>query len=82
MRVYQLRHYEVLMRDEKGAEVHHLLHYEQLCYDLLTDHAISSSGAIEIIRMNAGKVELRPGRILKLLSASEIPPFCFIVGRN
>lgn len=82
MRVYQLRHYEVLMRDEKGAEAHHLLHYEQLCYDLLTDHAISFSRAVEVIRLNAGKVEQRPGRIHKLLTASEIPPFCFIVGRN
>ena len=82
MRVYQLRHYEVMMRDEKEEEIQHLLYYEQLCYDLLTDYAISTSRAVEIARVAACKIEQRPGRIHKLLSASEIPAFCFIIGKN
>lgn len=82
MRVYQLRHYEVMMREEHWEEAQHLLYYEQLCYDMLTTHAISYSRAIEIIKLNFGKIEQRPGRIHKLLSSSEIPPFCFIVGKN
>lgn len=82
MRVYQLRHYEVLMREEKWEESQHLLYYEQLCYDLLTTHAISYSRAFEIIKLSYGKIEQRPGRIHKFLSSSEIPPFCFIIGKN
>ena len=82
MRVYQLRHYEVMMREEDWAEAQHLLYYEQLCYDMLTIHAISFSSAVEIIRLNHGKVEQRPGRIHRILSASSIPAFNFIIGKN
>ena len=82
MRVYQLRHYEVMMREEKSEEVQHLLYYEQLCYDLLTDYAISFSRAVEIINLSTGRIEHRPGRIHKALSAAEIPPFCFIISKN
>lgn len=51
MRVYQLRHYEVMMPEENSKEAQHLLYYERLCYDLLTAHAISFSHAIEIIQL-------------------------------
>lgn len=81
MRVYQLRHYEVMMREE-GEEVRHLLYYEQLCYDLLTIHAISTSRAIEIIKLNQGRVEQRPLKILALLTATKLSPFHFVVAKN
>jgi hypothetical protein len=81
MRVYQLRHYEVMMRDE-GEEVRHLLYYEQLCYDLLTIHAISTSRTVEIIKLNHGRIEQRPLKILALLSATKLSPFHFIVTKN
>ena len=82
MRVYQLRHYEVMMPEGNGKEALLLLHYEQLCYDLLTIHAISFSRAVEIARVSAGRMEQRASRIHKILSAEEIPPFYFIVGKN
>lgn len=82
MRVYQLRHYEVMLLEDNQQEAQHLLYYERLCYEMLTVQAISFSGVIEIIRLNNGKVEQRPGRIFKLLSATDIPAFCFIVGKN
>lgn len=82
MRVYQLRHYEVMMPEENSHEAQHLLYYERLCYDLLTAHAISFSRAVEVIRLNYGRVEQRPGRIHRILSAAEIPPFSFIIGKN
>jgi hypothetical protein len=81
MRVYQLRHYEVMMREE-GEEARHLLYYEQLCYDMLTIHAISISRAIEIIKINQGRVEQRPVRILSILTASKMPPFYFVIVKN
>ena len=60
MRVYQLRHYEVMMPEENSKEAQHLLYYERLCYDLLTAHAISFSHAVEVVpvsgcRENAGR---------------------------
>jgi hypothetical protein len=53
-----------------------------LCYDLLTAHAISFSHAVEVVRLNYGRIEQRPGRIHRLLSGAEIPPFSFIVSKN
>ena len=82
MRVYQLRHYEVMMREEDFEEARRLLYYEQLCYDMLTVEAISSSKVIEIVKLNRGKVEQRPKEILKLLSAYSIPAFYFVVSKN
>jgi|GEM_PF-792125 hypothetical protein len=82
MRVYQLRHYEVMMREEDFEEARRLLYYEQLCYDLLTVQAISTSGAIEIIRLRRGKIEHKPRRIQRILSEYSIPAFYFIVSRN
>lgn len=82
MRVYQLRHYEVMMPEENSKEAQHLLYYERLCYDLLTAHAISFSHAVEVMKMQNGRIERRPGRIHRILSAAEIPPFCFIVCKN
>ena len=82
MRVYQLRHYEVMMREEDFEEARRLLCYEQLCYDMLTVQAISSSRAIEIIKLNRGKTEHRPTKIHRILTAYSIPPFYFIVSKN
>jgi len=82
MRVYQLRHYEVMMREEDWEEARRLLCYEQMCYDLLTVEAISNSRAIEIVRLNKAKVEQRPYRIYAILSAYSIPAFCFIISKN
>ena len=82
MRVYQLRHYEVMMREEDFEEARRLLYYEQLCYDMLTIEAISTSKVIEIVKLNRGKVEQRPKEIHKLLSAYSIPAFYFVVSKN
>lgn len=82
MRVYQLRHYEVMMREEDFEEARRLLYYEQLCYDMLTVDAISNSKVIEIVKLNRGKVEQRPKEIHKLLSAYSIPAFYFVVSKN
>jgi hypothetical protein len=82
MRVYQLRHYEVMMREEDFEEARRLLYYEQLCYDMLTVEAISTSKVIEIVKLNRGKVEQRPKEIHKLLSAYSIPAFYFVVSKN
>jgi hypothetical protein len=82
MRVYQLRHYEVMMREEDFEEARRLLYYEQLCYDMLTIQAISSSKAIEVIILNKGKVEQRPKKIHKILSGYSIPAFYFVVSKN
>jgi len=82
MRVYQLRHYEVMMREEDFEEARRLLYYEQLCYDMLTVEAISTSKVIEIVKLNRGKVEQRAKEIHKLLSAYSIPAFYFVVSKN
>jgi hypothetical protein len=82
MRVYQLRHYEVMMREEDFEEARRLLYYEQLCYDLLTIQAISSSKAIEIVKLQKGRIEQRPKKIQKILAEYSIPAFYFIVSKN
>ncbi len=82
MRVYQLRHYEVMMPEENRNEARHLLCYEQICYDMLTIQAISFSRTIEIIQLNRWRIEHRPGKIHKILTAQKIPAFCFIVCKN
>ena len=55
MRVYQLRHYEVMMPEENSKEAQHLLYYERLCYDLLTAHAISFSHAVEVMKLKTAR---------------------------
>ena len=82
MRVYQLRHYEVMMREEDFEEARRLLYYEQLCYDMLTVEAISSSKAIEIVKLHKGKIEHRPNQIHKILTAYSVPAFYFIISKN
>ena len=83
MRVYQLRHYEVMMPEENWKEAQHLSCYEQLCYDMLTVQAISFSRAVEIIQIRfLCRIERRPGRIHKFLTSSSIPAFTFIVCKN
>lgn len=81
MRVYQLRHYEVLLNDQQGEELELLLQYEKLCSQLLTTRALAFSYTIEIARIRKSRMEQRPGRIHRLLSAT-IPPFSFIVNKN
>jgi hypothetical protein len=82
MRVYQLRHYEVMMPEGNGQEVQNLLYYEQLCYDKLTIPAISYSHAIEIAIIHKGRIEQRPGRIHTIIDVDEIAPFYFVIGKN
>jgi hypothetical protein len=82
MRVYQLRHYEVMMREEDFEEARRLLYYEQMCYDMLTVDAISASKVIEIVRLNKGKIEHRPKQIHKILTAWSVPAFYFIISKN
>ena len=82
MRVYQLRHYEVMMPEGNGQEAQNLLYYEQMCYDQLTIHAISFSRVVEIVKLQRGRIEQRPGHIHRILSAEEVPPFYFVVSKN
>lgn len=82
MRVYQLKHYEVLLNDRQASESALLYHYEQLCGRLLTMEALANSNAIEIAHLANSRMEQRPARILRLLSAKTIQPFCFITAKN
>jgi len=81
MRVYQLRHYEVLLNDQQGEELELLIQYERLCSRLLTTQALAFSNTIEVVRPNRSRMEQRPGRIQRTLSA-ELAPFCFLINKN
>jgi hypothetical protein len=81
MRVYQLRHYEVLLNDQQGEELELLIQYEQLCSRLLTTQALAFSNTIEVARLNKSRMEQRPGRIQRTLS-STLPPFHFLIYKN
>jgi hypothetical protein len=81
MRVYQLRHYEVLLNDQQGEELELLIQYEKLCSRLLTTKALAFSNTIEIARLRRYRMEQRPERIHRLLS-SAIPPFNFFISKN
>ena len=81
MRVYQLRHYEVLLNDQQGEELELLIQYEQLCSRLLTTQALAFSNTIEVARLNKSSMEQRPGRIQRMLSSS-LPPFHFLIYKN
>jgi hypothetical protein len=35
-----------------------------------------------VVKLNSARIEQRPGKIHRILSAAEIPPFCFIVCKN
>jgi hypothetical protein len=78
MRVYQLRHYEVLLNDQQGEELELLIQYEQLCSRLLTTQALAFSNTIEVARLNKSRMEQRPGRIQRTLS-STLPPVPFLI---
>ncbi len=82
MHVYQLRNYEVMVREEYFAEAQHLLLYEQWCHNLLTHNALCHSGSIEIARIAKGKMEQHPKRMHRILAGDELPPFNFILGKN
>lgn len=81
MRVYQLRHYEVLLNDQQGEELELLIQYEKLCSRLLTTQALAFSNTIEIARIRHYRMEQRPGRVHRLL-ATTIPPFSFFISKN
>lgn len=81
MRVYQLRHYEVLLNDRQGEELELLIQYEKLCSRLLTTKALAFSNTLEIARIRKYRMEDRATRILRLLSDS-IPPFNFLINKN
>ena len=81
MRVYQLRHYEVLLNDQQGEELELLIQYEKLCSRLLTTKALAFSNTIEIAHLRKYRMERRAPRIHRLLSAN-IPPFTFFISKN
>lgn len=81
MRVYQLRHYEVLLNDQQGEELELLVQYEKLCSRLLTSKALAFSNTIEIARLRKYRMERRATRIQRLLAAP-IPPFSFLISKN
>lgn len=81
MRVYQLRHYEVLLNDQQGEELELLIQYEKLCSRLLTSKALAFSNTIEIARLRKYRMEQRAPRIHRLL-ATPLPPFNFLISKN
>ncbi len=81
MRVYQLRHYEVLLNDQQGEELELLIQYEKLCSRLLTTKALAFSNTLEIARIRNYRMERRATRIHRLL-ADTIPPFNFLINKN
>lgn len=81
MRVYQLRHYEVLLNDSQGEELELLIQYEKLCSRLLTTQALGFSNNIEIVQLRKYRMERRPGRIHRILS-NTLPPFTFLINKN
>ena len=81
MRVYQLRHYEVLLNDQQGEELELLIQYEKLCSQLLTTKALAYSNTLEIARIRQYRLERRVPRIHLMLSNS-LQPFNFLINKN
>lgn len=81
MRVYQLRHYEVLLNDQQGEELELLIQYEKLCSQLLTTKALAYSNTLEFARIRHYRMERRAPRIHRLLS-EKMPPFNFMINKN
>lgn len=83
MRVYQLKHYEVLLNDRQPKELALLEHYEQLCRRILTAEAIASSNTVEIASITSFPRMLRkPVKIERLMNLRSFPPFHFILVKN
>ncbi|MDF2187434.1 hypothetical protein [Paraflavitalea sp. CAU 1676] len=81
MRVYQLRHYEVLLNDQQGEELELLIQYEKLCSQLLTTKALAYSNTLEIARIRQYRLERRAPRIHLMLS-NNLQPFNFLINKN
>jgi hypothetical protein len=81
MRVYQLRHYEVLLNDQQGEELELLIQYENLCSQLLTTKALAYSNSLEIARIRKFRMERRSPRIHHML-ANTLEPFNFLINKN
>lgn len=81
MRVYQLRHYEVLLNDKQGEELELLIQYEKLCSQLLTTKALAYSNTVEIARFRPFRMERRANRIHRLL-IDKLPAFNFLINKN
>lgn len=82
MRVYQIKHYEVLLNDHQPEGPVQLYHYELLCGRLLTLEALASSNVIEIAHIPSSRMEQRPVRIERVLNARNFPPFYFVIAKN
>lgn len=83
MRVYQLKHYEVLLNDRQPKELALLEHYEQLCRRILTAEAIAASNTVEIASITSFPRMLRkPVKIERLMNLRSFPPFHFILVKN
>lgn len=83
MRVYQLKHYEVLLNDGQSTELAMLEHYEQLCRRILTAEAMAASNVMEIASITSFPRMLRkPVKIERLLNLRSFPPFHFILVKN
>jgi hypothetical protein len=83
MRVYQLKHYEVLLNDTQSTDLALLDHYEQLCRRILTAEAIARSQVVEIAKITSfPKMVRKPVRLERLMDMRRLPPFHFILARN
>ncbi|NML20589.1 hypothetical protein HHL16_06875 [Pseudoflavitalea sp. G-6-1-2] len=83
MRVYQLKHYEVLLNDLRSKEQDLLSHYEQLCRRILTSEAIAFSNAVEVAKITSfPKIERKPIRLQRLMDMRKFPPFHFVIAKN
>ncbi|MBO9636465.1 MAG: hypothetical protein J7578_25415 [Chitinophagaceae bacterium] len=83
MRVYQLKHYEVLLNDRQPKELALLDHYEQLCRRILTTEAIANANVVEIAQITSfPKMVRKPVRIQRLMDMRKLPIFHFVIARN
>lgn len=83
MRVYQLKHYEVLLNDKQSKELPLLHHYEDLCRRILTAEAIAKNNIVEIAQITSFPKMLRkPVKLERLLNLRKLAPFHFIIARN
>ena len=83
MRVYQLKHYEVLLNDSQSIELALLDHYEQLCRRVLASDAIAKSNLVEIAQITSfPKMVRKPVKLERLMNMRRLPPFHFIISRN
>jgi len=83
MRVYQLKHFEVLLNDSQSKELALLDHHEQLCRRILTSEAIAKSNLVEIAQITSfPKMVRKPVKLERLMDMRRLPPFHFLISRN